>query len=123
MAGVGFLLLICCANVANLQLAGGLSRARELAVRRALGAGEWRLVRQLLTESMLLALLGGAAGLILAHWLLPILAALNPIRGISFATFFHNFELDQRVLVFALFITLLTGAIFGLLSALIGTGA
>src|SRR2546423_347664 len=121
--GVGFLLLICCANVANLQLARGISRERELALRRALGAGRWRLVRQLLTESMLLALLGGAAGLVLANWLLPILAALNPIRGISFATFFHNFELDQHVLVFALFITLLTGVIFGLLPALKGAGA
>src|SRR5213596_1483758 len=123
MAGVGFLLLICCANIANLQLARGISRERELALRRALGAGRWRLVRQLLTESMLLALLGGAAGLVLANWLLPILAALNPIRGISFAAFFHNFELDQHVLVFALFITLLTGVIFGLLPALKGAGA
>src|SRR5256884_3959009 len=123
MVGVGFLLLICCANVANLQLARGISRERELALRRALGAGRWRLVRQLLTESMLLALLGGAAGLILANWLLPILAALNPIRGISFAAFFHNFELDQRVLVFALIITLVTGVIFGLLPALRGAGA
>src|SRR5436190_2945619 len=121
--GVGFLLLICCANVANLQLARGISRERELALRRALGAGRWRLIRQLLTESMLLALLGGAAGLILANWLLPILAALNPIRGVSFAAFFHNFELDQRVLVFALIITLFTGVIFGLLPALKGAGA
>src|SRR5437763_5970859 len=123
MAGVGFLLLICCANVANLQLARGISRERELALRRALGAGRWRLVRQLLAESMLLALLGGAGGLVLANWLLPILAALNPIGGISFATFFHNFELDQRVLVFALFITLLTGVIVGLLPARKGAGA
>ncbi len=103
MAGVGFLLLICGANVANLQLARGISRERELALRRALGAGQWRLVRQLLTESLLLALLGGAAGLILANWLLPILAALNPIRGISFAAF--------------------TGIIFGLIPALKGAGA
>ncbi len=123
MAGVGFLLLICCANVANLQLARGIARERELALRRALGAGRWRLVRQLFTESMLLALLGGMAGLLLANWLLPFLAALNPIRGISFAAYFHNFELDRRVLAFALFVTLLTGVIFGLLPALKGAGA
>jgi len=114
MAGVGFLLLICCANVANLQLARGIARERELMLRRALGAGRWRLVRQLLTESMLLALLGGVAGLLLANWLLPILAVLNPIRGISLAAFLHNFAIDQRVLVFALCVSLLTGVIFGL---------
>src|SRR2546430_85499 len=123
MAGVGFLLLICCANVANLQLARGISRERELALRRALGAGRWRLGRQLLTESMLLALLGGAAGVILAKWLIPVLAALNPIRGIAFAAFLHNFEMDQRVLVFAFFVTLLTGLVFGLLPALKACGA
>jgi putative ABC transport system permease protein len=123
MGGVGFLLLICCANVANLQLARGIARQRELALRRALGAGRGRLVRQLLTESMLLALIGGLAGLLLANWLLPILAALNPIQGISFAAFFHNFELDRRVLAFALVVTLLTGVIFGLLPALKTAGA
>src|SRR5947199_3372909 len=123
VGGVAFLLLICCANVANLQLARGIARERELALRCALGAGRWRLVRQLLTESLLLAILGGIAGLLLANWLLPILAALNPIRGISFAAFFHNFELDPHVLAFALFITLLTGIIFGLIPALKGSGA
>src|SRR5947207_2952064 len=123
MAGVGFLLLICCANVANLQLARGISTERELPVRRALAAGRWRLVRQLLTESLLLALFGGAAGLILANWLLPILAALNPIRGISFAAFFHNFELFPYTTLFRSSITLLTGVIFGLLPALKGAGA
>src|SRR5206468_4273641 len=123
MAGVVFLLLICCANVANLQLARGIARQRELALRRALGAGRWRLVRQLLTESMLLAFLGGVAGVILANWLVPILAALNPIRGISFAAFLHNFEIDRRVLAFAFFVTLVTGIIFGLVPALKAAGA
>jgi len=123
IAGVGFLLLICCANVANLQLARGVTRERELLLRRALGAGRWRITRQLLTENILLALLGGIAGLLLAHWLLPILAALNPIQGISLAAFFHNFSIDQRVLVFALCVAVLTGITFGLLPALKGAGA
>jgi putative ABC transport system permease protein len=121
--GVGFLLLICCANVANLQLARGIARQRELVLRRALGAGRWRLVRQLFTESMLLALLGGLAGVILANWLVPVLATLNPIRGISFAAFLYNFEIDRRVLAFAFFVTLLTGVIFGLVPALKAAGA
>ena len=122
IGGVGFLLLICCANVANLQLARGFARTRELALRRALGARRSRLIRQLLTESMLLALLGGAAGLVLAHWIVPLLAAINPIQGISLAGFFHNFRIDSRVLAFALLVTLATGAIFGLLPALKAAG-
>ena len=122
MCGVGFLLLICCANVANLQLARGISRTRELALRRALGAGRSRLIRQLLTESMLLALLGGAGGLLLAHWIVPLLAALNPVQGVSLATFFSNFKIDGRVLIFALCVTLGTGVIFGLVPALKGAG-
>jgi putative ABC transport system permease protein len=123
MAGVGFLLLICCANVANLQLARGVAREREFVLRRALGAGRWRIARQLLTENLLLALIGGMAGLLLAHWLLPILASLNPIRGISLAPFFHNFSIDQRVLAFALCVTVFTGVASGLLPAIKGAGA
>jgi len=122
MGGVGFLLLICCANVANLQLVRGIARTRELALRRALGARRSRLVRQLLTESMLLALVGGAGGLLLAHWILPLLATMNPIQGISLAGFFHTFRIDSRVLTFALFVTLATGVIFGLVPALKGAG-
>ena len=123
VGGVGFLLLICCANIANLQLARGIVRQRELALRGALGAGRCRLVRQLLTESMLLALVGGAGGLLLANWLVPALAMLNPIRGLSLGEFLHNFELDRRVLAFAVVTTLLTGVLFGLLPALKATGA
>ncbi len=123
MAGVAFLLLICCANVANLQLARGVARERELVLRRALGAGRWRIARQLLTENMLLAVLGGMAGLLFAYWLLPILAWLNPIQGISLGAFFHNFSIDRRVLAFALCVSVLTGVAFGLLPALKGAGA
>src|SRR5438046_3959201 len=123
MAGVAFLWLICCANIANLQLARGVARERELVLRRALGAGRWRIARQLLTENILLAVIGGTAGLLLAYWLLPILVALNPIQGISLAAFFHNFSIDQRVLVFALCVSVLTGIAFGLLPALKGAGA
>src|SRR5947207_14616648 len=92
-------------------------------LRRALGAGRWRIVRQLLTENILLAVIGGMAGLLLAYWLIPILAWLNPIQGISLAAFFHNFSIDQRVLVFALCVSVLTGVAFGLLPALKGAGA
>jgi putative ABC transport system permease protein len=123
IAGVAFLLLICCANVANLQLARGVARERELVLRRAIGAGRWRITRQLLTENILLAAAGGMAGLLLAHWLLPILAALNPIQGITLAAFFHNFSIDQRVLAFVLCITIFTGIASGLLPALKGAGA
>src|SRR5438132_4490878 len=122
MAGVIFLLLICCANVANLQLARGITRAREFALRCALGASRWRLARQLLTESMLLAVLGGVGGLLLAYWIVPVLAAMNPIPGISLASFFHSFRIDGRVLSFALLVTLATGVIFGLIPALKSAG-
>ncbi|PYJ30011.1 MAG: hypothetical protein DME90_04175 [Verrucomicrobia bacterium] len=122
MCGVGFLLLICCANVANLQLARGITRTRELALRRALGASRSRLIRQLLTESMLLAWIGGVGGFLLAHWIVPLLAAINPIQGISLAAFFHDFKIDTRVLSFALSVTLATGVIFGLLPAIKGAG-
>jgi putative ABC transport system permease protein len=123
MAAVAFLLLICCANVANLQLARGIARERELVLRRALGAAPWRIIRQLLAENILLAVIGGIAGLLLGQWLLPILASLNPIQGISLAAFFHDFSIDRRVLIFVLCVTVFTGVAFGLLPALKGAGA
>jgi predicted permease len=115
IAAVGFLLLICCANVANLLLAHGVAREREIAIRQALGAGGWRLARQMMTESLLLACLGGLAGLLLAYWGAPLLATLSPIRAISLAGVFNNIRVDSRVLVFTLGISLLAGAIVSLL--------
>lgn len=117
IAAVGFLLLICCANVANLLLARGVAREREIAIRRALGAGRGRLARQLLTESMLLAIIGGVLGVLLAYWITPLLSSMSPIQAASLSTFLHNIQIDTRVLAFALLITMLTGLIVGLIPA------
>ncbi|MCM3872703.1 MAG: ABC transporter permease [Pyrinomonadaceae bacterium] len=112
-AAVGVILLIACANLANLLLARGLARQREIAVRAALGASRWRLIRQLLTETTLIAVAGGATGLLLAHWGLYALLKLpqNFVRT-------EDASLDTRVLLFAFSLSLLTGWLFGLVPAL-----
>jgi putative ABC transport system permease protein len=110
-------------DIDSLPLSERAATNNTIVARLRPGAGRWRISRQLLTENILLALVGGMAGLLLAYWLLPILASLNPIQGISLAAFFHNFSIDQRVLAFALCVTLLTGVAFGLLPALKGAGA
>jgi putative ABC transport system permease protein len=117
-AAVGCLLLICCANVANLLLVRGIAREREIAVRLALGASHWRVARHLLTESAVLALAGGVAGLLVAAWMTPILALLNPIRADAFALMLGDFRMDGRVLAFALAVSMATGLVFGTLPAL-----
>mgnify|MGYP000066253247 CR=1 FL=1 len=113
----GFVLLIACANIANLLLARAANRAREIAIRLSIGASRWQLVRQLLAESLLLGLMGGACGLIVARWTLYLLVSMMPGEANGFITE----SIDPIVLLFALSVSIFTGFLFGIFPALHST--
>jgi putative ABC transport system permease protein len=119
LGAVGFVLLITCANVANLFLAQAPARQREMAIRSALGAGRAQLIRSVLAESVLLSLLGGALGVVLARWGVDAILAAAPARMVFMST--TPIEIDGRVLVVAAALTLVTGFVFGLFPALRGS--
>jgi predicted permease len=118
MATVAFVLLITCANVAGLLLARSVQRQKEISIRVALGARRARILRQMLTESILLALIGGTVGTLLAVWLMPAIVGLIPQAALTSMPTLQDLHVNAGVLAFSLAISLLTGILFGIIPAL-----
>ena len=121
LGAVGFVLLIACANVANLLLARSVGRQKEIAVRRALGASRWRIIRQLLAESLLLAFAGAGIGLLIGEWGIELIVKNMPPEVARYIPAWSSIKLDRDTFIYTMAITVIVGILAGLAPALQGS--